>query len=131
MKGYSSTARNRALRMRKSGTDAELRLWRLLRSKHLSDFKFRRQHPVGPYIADFICLDRRLVIEVDGGQHQEQGPYDVKRTSDLEAAGYRVLRFWDNDVLLKTDDVMQAIFQALHASPHPSPLPAYTGRGNS
>ena len=117
--------------MRTSFTDAEMRLWQLLRARNLKDFKFRRQHPLGPYVADFICLDRRLVIEVDGGQHQEQAPYDAKRTSDLEAAGYRVLRFWDNDGLLKTSDVMEAIYQALQAAPHPTPLPVHTGRGNS
>jgi len=119
MKGYSSTARNRARRMRKSFTDAELRLWQLLRNRNPKAFKFRRQHPLGPYIVDFICLEHRLVIEVDGGQHQEQLTYDSKRTGDLEAAGYRVLRFWDNDVLLKTDDVMQVIFKVLQASPSP------------
>ena len=116
--------------MRKSATDAELRLWRLLRSKNLRDFKFRRQHPLGPYIADFICLDRRLVIEIDGGQHQQQTLYDAKRTEALQTAGYRVLRFWDNDVLLRTDSVMEAIYSALTASPHPNPLPADTGRGS-
>src|SRR3970282_1842057 len=128
MKGYSSTSRNRARRMRNSFTDAELRLWQLLRNRNLKAFKFRRQLPLGPYIADFICLDQRLVIEVDGGQHQQQTRYDSKRTDDLEAAGYRVLRFWDNDVLLHTDDVMQAIYNALHGAPHPNPLPVHTGR---
>jgi very-short-patch-repair endonuclease len=127
MKGSSSTARNRARRMRKTFTDAEMRLWQLLRGRNLKDFKFRRQHPLGPYIADFICLERRLVIEVDGGQHQEQAAYDGKRTKDLEAAGYRVLRFWDNDVLLKTNDVMEAIYHALHAAPHPAPAEGGAG----
>jgi very-short-patch-repair endonuclease len=127
MKGYSSTSRNRARRMRNSFTDAELRLWQLLRNRNLKAFKFRRQHPLGPYIADFICLDQRLVIEVDGGQHQQQTRYDSKRTDDLEAAGYRVLRFWDNDVLLHTDDVMQAIYNALHVAPHPAPAEGGAG----
>ncbi len=127
MKGSSSTARNRARRMRKTFTDAEMRLWQLLRGRNLKDFKFRRQHPLGPYIADFICLEQRLVIEVDGGQHQEQAAYDGKRTKDLEAAGYRVLRFWDNDVLLKTNDVMEAIYHALHAAPHPAPAEGGAG----
>ena len=107
--------------MRKTFTDAEMRLWQVLRGRNLKEFKFRTQHPLGPYIADFICLDRRLVIEVDGGQHVEQALYDNKRTGDLAAAGYRVLRFWDNDVLLKTNDVMEAIYQVLHAAPHPNP----------
>ena len=116
--------------MRKSFTDAELSLWQLLRNRNLKAFKFRRQHPLGPYIADFVCLDQRLVIEVDGGQHLEQARYDSKRTDDLRAAGYQVLRFWDNDVLQRTDDVVQAIFSALHGTPHPNPLPVHTGRGN-
>jgi len=131
MKGYSTLGRNQARKLRRTFTDAELRLWLLLRRRNLKDFKFRRQHPLGPYIVDFICLEHRLVIEVDGSQHQEQIPYDSKRTGDLEAAGYRVLRFWDNDVLLKTDDVMQVIYQALQTTPHPNPLPVDTGRGNS
>jgi very-short-patch-repair endonuclease len=109
--------------MRKIFIYAEIRLWQLLRDRNLKQYKFRRQHPLGPYIANFICLDRRLVIEIDGGQHQEQAPYDAKRTSDLEAGGYRMLRFWDNDVLLKTSDVMEAIYQALQAAPHPTPTP--------
>ena len=130
MKGHSTIARNRARRMRKSFTDAELRLWQLLRKRNLKEFKFRRQHPLGAYIVDFVCLDKRLTIEVDGGQHQEQNRYDSKRTADLEAAGYRVLRFWDNDVLLRTNDVMQAIYNALNSAPHPNPLPVHTGRGD-
>ena len=131
MKGYSITGRNRARSLRKSFTDAELRLWQLLRSRNLKKFKFRRQHPIGSYTVDFVCLERRLVIEVDGGQHQQQTRYDSKRTAGLESAGYRVLRFWDNDVLMRTDDVMQAIDLALHGSPHPNPLPIDTGRGDS
>ena len=119
MKGSSPMARNRARRMRKTFTDAEMPLWQLLRGRRLKDFKFRRQHPLGPYIADFVCLDKRLVIEVDGSQHQEQASYDDKRTRELEAAGYRVVRFWDNDVLLNTNDVMEAIYQALEVGPSP------------
>ena len=119
MKGYSSTARNRARRMRKYFTDDELRLWQLLRNRNLKAFKFRRQHPLGPYVADFVCLEKRLVIEVDGGQHQQQSGYDAKRTAKLETAGYRVLRFWDNDVLSRSENVMQAIYNALDASPSP------------
>ena len=131
MKGHSAIGRNRARHMRRSFTDAELRLWQLLRGRHLAGFKFRRQHPFGAYIADFICLDKRLVIEVDGSQHQEQTRYDSKRTEDFEAAGYTVLRFWDSDVLLRTNDVMQAVYNALHGTPHPNPLPVRAGRGNS
>jgi len=131
VKGYSTVGRNRARRMRKSFTDAEIRLWQELRRRNLRAFKFRRQHPLGPYIVDFICLEQRLVIEVDGSQHLKQGSYDSKRSDDLAVAGYRLLRFWDNDVLVHTESVMQAIYDALKASPHPNPLPVHTGRGNS
>jgi len=113
MKGYSSTGLNRARSRRKSDTDAERRMWRLLRNRNLQQFKFRRQHPIGPYIVDFVCLEKRLVIELDGGQHAEQARYDSKRTADLELEGYPVLRFWDNDVLTRTDNVMQAIYREL------------------
>jgi very-short-patch-repair endonuclease len=129
MKGYSAPGRDRARTLRRTFTDAELRLWQLSRGRYLKQSKFRRQHPPGPYVVDFLCIEQRLVIEVDGGQHQVQKSYDSKRTDDLEAAGYRVLRFWNNDVLLKTDDVMQVIHEALLVSPHPTPLPVDTGRG--
>jgi 2-isopropylmalate synthase len=131
MKGYTTTARNRARQMRKSFTDAEKRLRRFVRGRNFKKFKFRRQHSLGPYIADFVCLEQRVVVEVDGGQHQQQGRYDSKRTADLEAAGFRILRFWDNDVLLRTNNVMEAIYLALTASPHPNPLPANAERGGS
>lgn len=131
MKGHSTIARNRGREMRKSFTDVEMRLWQLLRGRNLQCFKFRRQHPLGPYIVELICLEKRLVIEVDGGQHVEQARYDAKRSADLESAGYRLLRFWDNDVLTHTEEVMQAILSALDVSPHPSPLPVHTGRGKS
>ena len=131
MKGYSKTGLTRARTLRRSFTDAEQRVWRLLRNRTLQDFKFRRQHPIGPYVADFVCLEQRLIIEVDGSQHAEQAHYDSQRTTRFEAAGYRVLRFWDNDVLTNTESVMQAIYGALRAAPHPNPLPVNTGRGSS
>ena len=119
MKGYSPKLRERARKLRKPLTDAELRLWRLLRNRNLKQFKFRRQHPLGPYVADFVCLEQRLVIELDGSQHQQQSRYDADRTAELEAAGYRVLRLWDNDVLTRSDSVMQAIYNALDRFPSP------------
>ena len=130
MRGYSAKGRNRARLLRKSFTDAELRMWQLLRNRNLQRFKFRRQHPIGPYIADFVCLEQRIVIEVDGSQHAQQAKYDSERAVYLEAAGYRVLRFWDNDVLAHADSVMQSIYNTLSSSPHPDPLPANAGRGN-
>jgi len=119
VKGYSTKIQQRARRLRKPLTDAELRLWRLLRKRNLKQFKFRRQHPIGPYVADFICLERHLIIEVDGSQHQQQSGYDGERTTELEAAGYQVLRFWDNDVLTRSDSVMQANCNVLDPSPSP------------
>ena len=128
MKGYSTASRNRARSLRKSFTDAELRLWQLLRNRYLKRFKFRRQHPIGPYVTDFVCLEQRLVIEVDGSQHAEQAHYDSQRTAALEAAGYRILRLWDNDVLARTESVMQRIYDTLNVTPHPSPLPGFGER---
>jgi len=117
--------------LRDSQTDAEKRMWSQLRNNQLG-VKFRRQHRLAGYIADFACVEIGLVIELDGGQHEEQGGYDETRTSAIEAQGYRVLRFWNNDVLQRTEDVLAAIFDALRAPPHPNPLPrqkARRGRG--
>ena len=118
MRGYSPINRNRARSLRKSFTDAELKLWRLLKNRNLKNLKFRRQHPVGPYIAGFICLERKLVIELDGGQHAREVSYDYRRTAYLESTGYRVIRFWNDDVLAKTESVVQVIYDAFD---HPSP----------
>ncbi len=93
-------------------TDAERRLWWTLRSRQLQDHKFRRQHPVGNYILDFACVEHRLVVEADGGQHADNS-YDERRTIWLESKGWRVLRFWNNDILTNRDGVAQAIFLAL------------------
>jgi lysyl-tRNA synthetase class 2 len=100
--------------LRHNMTDAERRLWSRLRSNALG-YKFRRQHGLGPYIVDFVCLERRLVIEVDGGQHNQIPgiAYDMRRTAWLEGESYRVLRFWNNDVLLATNDVVETIWNAL------------------
>ena len=113
MKGYSTASRNRARSLRKSFTDAELRLWQLLRNRNLKRFKFRRQHPIGPYVTDFVCLEQRLIIEVDGSQHMEQASRDARRDEHVMSLGFTVLRFWDNEVLSETDAVMGVIVQAL------------------
>ncbi|GMQ88373.1 MAG: endonuclease domain-containing protein [Gammaproteobacteria bacterium] len=99
--------------LRGSLTDAEQRLWSILRQRQLGGFKFRRQHPLGNYILDFVCLEARLVIEVDGSQHLEQHGQDSKRTKWLNERGYRVLRFWNNEVLQNTPAVREAIWQVL------------------
>jgi|SRR5581483_1973889 len=112
----------RARALRRNMTDAEAHLWKLLRGRHTTGFKFRRQFPIERYVADFVCLEARLVIEVDGGQHGDRIEEDAMRTQCLEANGYRVLRFWNDDVLKNDDRVVQVIWDALH-HPHPGPLP--------
>jgi len=94
-------------------TDAERLLWQHLRNRQLGMYKFRRQHPVGPYIVDFVCLEKKLVIEVDGGQHAEQTEPDAKRSDYLKEKGYRVIRFWNNEVLKETEAVLSVIFSSL------------------
>ena len=113
-------ANERARRLRKSMGDAERKLWHRLRSKQLDGtLRFRRQHPIGPYIADFVCLEKYLIIEVDGGQHgePEQMAHDEKRSVWLAAEGYRVIRFWTHEVLYDTDNVLSAIFTELQGQP--------------
>lgn len=102
-----------ARQLRKNPTDAERRLWRQLKQRQIGNVKFRRQQPIGPFIVDFVCFERRLIIEVDGGQHAEHVSYDQHRTRWLETQGYRVLRFWNNDVLANTAIVAQAILDAV------------------
>ena len=112
---------DRAQRLRRDQTDAESKLWSRLRGRQLSMAKFRCQHVIGKYIADFYCPERKLVVEIDGGQHAEQAEADQRRTKFLLQRGYRVLRFWDNDVLVNTDAVMERIAEAL-SDPHPPTL---------
>jgi very-short-patch-repair endonuclease len=104
-------------------TDAERRLWSKLRNSQLNGEKFRRQHPLGPYVLDFFCERTNLAVEVDGGQHAEQAEADLARTRWLESKGCRVIRFWNNEVLSNTEEVLEAIRLALNASPHPTLSP--------
>ena len=110
--------------LRQQSTDAERLLWHHLRSQQLAGHKFRRQHPIGPYFADFACVPAHLIVELDGGQHAHGDglTHDQQRTQFLQLHGWRVLRFWNNQVLNETDAVLQVIAQAL-ADPHPHPLP--------
>jgi very-short-patch-repair endonuclease len=101
---------DRARGLRRTMTDAELRLWRYLRNRHLIGMKFRRQHEIDRYIVDFVCPEASLIVELDGGQHAEMMAADADRTRRLEAMGYRVLRFWNNDVLANTGAVLEVIF---------------------
>jgi very-short-patch-repair endonuclease len=103
-----------ARKLRKNLTDAERRLWYCLRRKQVDGARFRRQHPIGPYVADFFCAEAQLIIEVDGGQHADD---DGARTAWLEAQGYRVIRFWNNDVLGNTEGMLLVISEALRAVP--------------
>ena len=103
----------RARELRRNLTDAERALWRVLRNRQVSGYRFRRQAPIGPYIVDFVCFEIRLVIEVDGGQHVEQAKYDDERTAWLEDAGFRVVRFCNNEVLEDMGAVRDAIWVAV------------------
>jgi very-short-patch-repair endonuclease len=93
-------------------TDAEIRLWYLLRDRRLSPHKFKRQVPIGPWIADFVCPARHLVVEVDGGQHSGN-THDVDRERDLRSRGYRVVRYWNDEVLNNTEGVLTHLLDAL------------------
>ncbi len=95
-------------------TDAERRLWSRVRRRQIAGFKFRRQHQVGLYICDFACVDGRVVVELDGSQHVQRSAYDARRDAFLRSAGFRVLRFWNADVLVHTEQVVETIYQALH-----------------
>ena len=103
-----------AYQLRHNQTDAENRLWSKLRNHQLMNVHFRRQHPIGNFIVDFCATQKKLIIELDGGQHLEQKQYDRERTEFLVAKGYRVLRFWNNDVMSNLDDVLSAITEALN-----------------
>jgi very-short-patch-repair endonuclease len=118
VRGYGEQTLRRAKSLRRELTQAERKLWSVLRNRQLSGAKFRRQQPIGPFIADFVCHDRRLIIEADGGQHADSIA-DKRRTSFLESKGYRVLRFWNNDILNNLDGVAQVIASAL-STPHPA-----------
>ncbi len=106
----------RARQLRSQQTNAEKRLWNQLRRNQLDGYHFRRQKPVGPFVADFACSARHLIVEVDGGQHAGRLAADTRRTAYLESEGYRVLRFWNNDVLINTEGVVETIRVALRES---------------
>ena len=116
--------------LRRNATDAERELWRHLRGKQIDGAKFRRQHPFGDYILDFACLDRRIVIELDGGQHAESTAYDSERTLHLEQAGFVVLRFWNNEVFENMEGILEVIWNYVTArQTHPHPNPPLEGEG--
>ena len=114
----------RARRLRSDMTDVERKLWNAMRGKQLEGCRFRRQHPIGAYVADFACVERMLVIELDGSQHQTQEAYDVDRSRYLNQQGWQVVRFWNNEVLENLDGVLEVIVKELQsASPRHIPSP--------
>lgn len=119
--------RDLARRLRRDMTDAECLMWHHLRNRAFTGCKFRRQHPIGPYVADFACVEHRLVVELDGGQHVASAR-DAARDAWLERRGYQVLRFWNNDVFEALDAVLDSIFEALR-DPSPQPLSRRRERG--
>jgi len=130
MRSASVVKTARARRLRLNSTNAELRLWNRIRSRAINGAKFVRQEPIGPYVVDFVCRERRLIIEVDGGQHSEN-KQDRVRDQWLAEHNYRVMRFWNNDVMSNIDGVLEVIAVALpvESPPHPPacggrPLPA-------
>ena len=119
-----------ARRLRHEATEAERRLWHHLRNRQLGGFKFKRQETIGPFIPDFVCIEARLVVEADGGQHS--GELDRQRTAYLERLGWSVVRFWTNDILQNTSGVLEHILAAClerkEGKPSPCPLP-HAGEG--
>jgi very-short-patch-repair endonuclease len=108
--------------LRKNFTNTERLLWKYLRAKQMEGCKFRRQEPIGSYIVDFVCQEKRIVIEVDGGQHSIEGKRDNERDEWLEGKGYKVLRFWDNEVLANIEGVLEGIRDCFNHPPLPPPL---------
>ena len=111
--GIKISSKGTSRNLRNNSTDAETKLWSALRSRQLGNFKFRRQVPIGKYIVDFICHEKKLIVEVDGGQHLESNT-DEKRTVWLQSRGYRVIRFWNDQVLKETDAVLEEIIRVLN-----------------
>ena len=114
--------------LRCNATDAERKLWQGLCGRQLAGCKFRRQHPFERFIVDFVCLERKLVVEIDGSQHLDSIERDQTRDDSLAQAGFRTLRFWNNDVLSNTSTVLQVILDAL-GDTHPLPSPPLEGEG--
>jgi very-short-patch-repair endonuclease len=117
-------------RLRNASTDAESKLWQRLRHRQLDGCKFRRQHPYGSYILDFVCLERKVVVELDGSQHADQIHYDEKRTLFLKETGFIVLRFWNNEVFENMEGLLEVILGSLRTAATPSPPnPPLEGEG--
>ena len=118
-----------ARRLRRDSTNAEQRLWNRLRARSIDGCKSVRQQPIGPYIVDFICREKRLNFEVDGGQHDDN-KHNLVRDQWLHEHNYYILRFWNNEVMTNTDGVLETIADALHAAAPPHPAPTSNEGGN-
>lgn len=116
-------SRDFARRLRKNMTDAEQQLWKHIRYRQLGGWKFRRQASIGPYIVDFVCFERKLIIELDGSQHAERTSQDEQRTNWLISQGFKVIRYWNHQVFEEIDDMLEWIWDALGATAHPNPPP--------
>ena len=114
--GLQALMKSRARSLRRKSTDAEVVLWQHLRNRRLLGCKFRRQVPIGKYIVDFLCEDPPIIIELDGGQHMEQERYDQTRTNWLQANGFLVLRFWNNDIAENLEGVLESLFSTIEKS---------------
>ena len=114
--------------MRHQPTNAEAVIWTALRGARMQGFKFKRQQPIGAYIVDFVCFECGLVVEIDGGQHADDVSEDQARSNWLQSQGFRVLRYWNNEVVDRRDDVLESIIRALREYPSPQPL-SHKGRG--
>lgn len=123
MPGVDRPKTQRSRSLRHTQTLAEFLLWRRIRNRQLDGWKFVRQEPIGPYYADFVCRERRLIVEVDGSQHFESS-HDKRRDVYLGAQGYRVVRVWNSDVLGNLEGVFRLLQEELASAPHPGPLPA-------
>jgi very-short-patch-repair endonuclease len=130
MRGADLKSTHRARSLRRRSTRAEWVLWLALRDRRLGGLKFARQQPLGPYYADFVCRERRLIIEVDGGQHADSAS-DRRRDAYLNTLGYRVVRVWNNEVLGNLEGALQMLASELKSAPHPVPLPARGERERS
>ena len=109
--------KERAKVLRQDMTIAENRMWYFLRNRRLNGYKFVREYVIGNYIADFVCRDKKLIVEIDGGQHMEAVEYDQRRTNYLTANGYKVVRFWNNEVFLNVQGVLETILRSLEDMP--------------
>ena len=110
--------------LRQHSTEVERKLWYQLRDRRLGGYKFRRQMPIGSYVADFVCMSARLIVELDGGQHADNTIYDANRTAFLRGEGYEVVRFWNNEVLQNLEGVLTVILLKLCERQAPSPRPS-------